>query len=82
MRLLFRHEMAAADDLHGSRVPVAILAGQRDTLILPARTEALRHAVGNLVYDHVVDGADHNDIYQREDFRRSMHEALAAVLRR
>jgi pimeloyl-ACP methyl ester carboxylesterase len=82
IRLLFRHEMAAAEDLRGSRVPVAILAGQRDDLILPARTEALRRAVANLAYDHVVAGAGHNDIYQHEDFRMAMHEALTTLLRR
>lgn len=82
VRLLFRHEMAAAEDLRGSRVPVALLAGERDDLILPARTEALRQAVRTLAYNHVVAGAGHNDIYQREDFRTAMHEALAAVLRR
>ena len=82
VRLLFRHEMAAAEDLRRSRVPVAILAGQRDDLILPVRTEALRRAVANLAYDHVVAGAGHNDIYQHEDFQAAMREALATLLRR
>lgn len=82
VRLLFRHELAAAEDLRTSRVPVAILAGGRDTLILPARTDALRQAAPNLVFNRTIAGAGHNDIYQRAEFRQAMHEALAAVLRR
>jgi alpha-beta hydrolase superfamily lysophospholipase len=45
VRLLFRHRMDSAAHLERSRVPVAIVAGGRDTLILPRRTDALR-AVG------------------------------------
>ena len=82
VRLLFRHELAAAEDLRGSRVPVAILAGGNDTLMLPARTEGLRRAVPNLVLDRTIAGAGHNDIYERQEFRAAMHAALAAVLAR
>ena len=82
VRLLFRHELAAADYLRASRVPVAILSGERDTLILPARAEALRQAATSLAYTHVVAGAGHNDLYQREDFRNAMREALNTLLRR
>lgn len=82
VRLLFRHELAAARDLQGVRIPVAILAAGRDTIIPPPRTEALRRAVANLAFDRTLAGADHNDVYRREDFRMAMREALAAVLRR
>ena len=79
VRLLFSHEMPAAADLAASRVPVAIIGAERDDLILPARTEALRRRVGNLVYDRTIGGAGHNDVYQREDFRSALREAVAAV---
>lgn len=82
VRLLFRHEMAAAEDLRGCRVPVAILSGGADTLILPARTDALRRAVPNLVFDRTIAGAGHNDIYRREEFRAAMREALDRLLGR
>lgn len=82
VRLLFRHEMAAAEDLRGSRVPVAILSGENDTLIRPARADALRQAAPNLVFSRVIAGAGHNDIYGREDFRAAMLEALITLLRR
>ena len=81
VRLLFRHEMPAAEDLANRRVPVAIVAAERDDLILPARTEALRRRVPNLVFDRSIAGAGHNDIYQRDAFQQAMREALAAVTR-
>ena len=63
-------------------MPVAVLSGERDTLIRPARTEALRRAVGNLAYSRVIAGAGHNDFYQRDDFRTAMREALERLLGR
>jgi pimeloyl-ACP methyl ester carboxylesterase len=72
----FEHEMDAAALLEGSRVPAAILAAERDSLIRPARTAALRAKVQNLVYDFTAPGAGHNDIYQRSDFQRAMREAF------
>jgi pimeloyl-ACP methyl ester carboxylesterase len=81
VRLLFRHKMDSAAHLRESEVPVAILAGGRDTLILPRRTDALRRSVGNLVSDRILARAGHNDIYDDPAFRPAMQEALAAVLR-
>ena len=76
---LFRHEMDSAAALRGSKVPTAIIAAQRDTIIPPPRTEGLRRSVGNLVFDRTIAGASHNDIYQRSEFRDAMDEALEAV---
>jgi len=80
VRWLFRHEMNAAEWLSGSAVPTAIIAGGRDTLIRPERTEGLRRSAGHVVYDRIIAGAGHNDIYDRPDFRAAMREALARVL--
>lgn len=80
VRWLFRHEMKAAEWLRGSSVPTALIAGERDTLIPPPRTEALRRAARRLVYDRTIPGAGHNDIYNRPDFRAAMREALARIL--
>ena len=77
VRLLFRHEMPAADDLAGNPVPVAIVAAERDSLIVPERTESLRRKLANLVFDRTIRGAGHNDIYQRLEFDAAMREALA-----
>ena len=78
----FEHEMDAASYLKGSDVPVAILAAERDSLIVPARTDALRRRVGNLVHDRTIEGAGHNDIYQRPEFVAAMRDALEAILAR
>jgi len=79
VRLLFRHPMPVTDWLARVETPVAIIAGGSDTLIPPARTQALRRSVPNLVFDRTIAGAGHNDIYRRSDFRASMTEALATV---
>lgn len=78
---LFRHDMDAAAALRGSQVPVAIVAAERDEIIAPRRTQALRPAVGNLVFDRTIRGAGHNDIYQRPEFRDAMRDALDVVSR-
>jgi uncharacterized protein len=80
VRLLLRHRMEPADNLRDLRVPVAIIAGERDATVPPARTAALRTAVANLVYDRTIRGAGHNDIYDRPEFRAAMAEALNQVL--
>ena len=77
--IFFEHELNTAAFLKDQRVPVAIIAGERDTLIRPARTDALRRQVPNLVYDRTIAGAGHNDIYQRPEFGQAMGEALHAL---
>jgi len=79
VRFLFRHEMPSAENLRQTRTPVAIVAASNDTLILPARTEALRQAIPNLAYDRTISGTGHNDIYAHPDFVPSMREALEQV---
>jgi pimeloyl-ACP methyl ester carboxylesterase len=79
VRWLFRHEMKSAEWLRGSPVPTAIIAGGRDTLIPAPRTESLRRSVGDLVYDRVIAGAGHNDIYDRPEFRSAMRDALRRI---
>jgi uncharacterized protein len=76
VRWLFRHRLDSAAALRETQVPTAIVAAERDSLIPPRRTDALRRAVPNLVFDRTVAGATHNDIYDRPDFRQAMREAL------
>jgi uncharacterized protein len=75
----FEHEIDAAAFLEAADVPVVVLAAERDNLIRPTRTAALRSKLRNLVFDFTAPGAGHNDIYQRRDFQRAMREALAAL---
>jgi pimeloyl-ACP methyl ester carboxylesterase len=72
----FEHELDIVDFLKGAEVPVAIISGEHDMLIRPARTEALRRKVPNLIFDRTIEGAGHNDIYVRPEFQAAMREAL------
>ena len=76
----FQHELDSAGALKGNQVPVALIAAERDEIIRPARTAALRRQVPNLVYDHIVTGAGHNDIYGRRDFEEAMHRAYFLIV--
>jgi dienelactone hydrolase len=77
--LFFNDEIDAGKLLAASETPIAIIAAERDTLIRPARTEALRRKVRNLAFDQTIAGASHNDIYERPEFAAAMREALAAA---
>ena len=72
----FEHELDTVEFLKGAQVPMAIISGEHDMLIRPARTEALRRKVPNLVFDRTIQGAGHNDIYIRPEFKQAMREAL------
>jgi uncharacterized protein len=58
-----------------------LIAAERDEIVPTERTDALRGAVHNLVFDSTIPGAGHNDIYVRSDFQDVTRRALAAVLR-
>ncbi len=77
--LLLRHRMPTANSIHGLNTPIAIIAAERDTIIPPSRTEALRQAVSHLVFDRTIAQADHNDLYQRVEFQQAMVEALTHI---
>lgn len=78
--LFFEHELDSAAALRRLDVPVAIISGERDSLIPKERTDGLRRQVRNLVYDRTIRAAGHNDIYGRSDFQRAMREALAVLV--
>jgi uncharacterized protein len=79
VRMLFRHSMEPAMELRHSAVPIAIIAAAEDRLIRPPRSEKLADRVRNLVFQRTIAKASHNDIYDRAEFRESMHEALEAL---
>jgi len=80
IRMLFGHEINAASALWKTKTPTAIIAAERDALIPPARTDALRRKVGNLLFDETIARAGHNDIYQRSDFHEALRKAFKAVV--
>lgn len=79
--LFFNQEIDSAALLARTEVPVAIIAGERDALIRPARTEGLRRNARNLAFDRTISGAGHNDIYERPEFFAAMKDALASLIR-
>jgi len=78
---IFAHEIDAAGPLRRGKAPVAIIAAERDEIVAPERTAALRKALPKLAFDRTIKRAGHNDIYTRSDFHDAMREALAAVSR-
>lgn len=72
----FEHELDAATLLEKAKLPVAIVAAERDEIVPRERTEALRARVGHLVFDRTIGGAGHNDIYARSELHAAMREAL------
>ena len=79
VRWLFRHDLPSGEWLRDGKVPVALIAAERDTLVTPERTESLRGELPNLAFDRTIAGADHNSIYQSPLFREAMGEAMEAV---
>jgi uncharacterized protein len=77
--LLFKHEMSSVEALEEVRTPVAIIAAGQDTLIRPARTDALRGSIPNLVFDRVFPNATHNDILAQPGIEDAIREALQTV---
>jgi uncharacterized protein len=75
----FGHEINAALAIERVRVPVAIIAAQRDEIVPAERTDSLRRHIPRLVFDRTIEGAGHNDIYVRSEFQQSMREALARL---
>lgn len=78
----FEHEIDAATVLAKSDVPVAIIAGERDEIVPPERTDALRRALSTVVFDRTIPRAGHNDIYARSDFQEAIREAVDAMEQR
>jgi uncharacterized protein len=76
--LFLRHRMEPAADLARAGVPVALITAERDAIVPAARTEALRMAVPNVVFDATLP-AGHNDIYGRADFAVALRAAVLAL---
>jgi pimeloyl-ACP methyl ester carboxylesterase len=77
----FAHDIDAATPCASGSTPVAVIAGERDEIVAPERTDALRKKVANLAFDRTISRAGHNDIYARSDFHEAMREALDAITR-
>lgn len=76
---IFAHQIDAAGPLSRSKVPLAIIAAEKDQIVPAERTNALRKAIPKPAFDRTIRGAGHNDIYARSDFQEAMREALKAI---
>jgi hypothetical protein len=80
VRWLLRHRMSTVDAVRrAAMVPTALIAAERDTTVPPRRTANVRRAIARPVLDEVIADADHNDLYDRPDFRAAMQEALVRI---
>ncbi len=79
VRWLLRHHMSTVESLRGLATPTALITAERDTIVPPRRTEAVRRAISSLVLDRTIKSAGHNDLFGRPDFREAMTEALARI---
>jgi pimeloyl-ACP methyl ester carboxylesterase len=79
VRLLLRHRMDVEAALARSSARVAIITAERDEIVPPRRTEALRRASPDPVLDRVIPGVGHNDIYGSAEYAEAMREALSRI---
>jgi uncharacterized protein len=75
---LLRHRMSTIEFVRDSLVPTALLTAEHDAVVPRRRSEPLREAIRNLVFERVID-AGHNNIYDRPAFTVALHEALARI---
>jgi len=76
---LLRHRIETAAYLRDTTAPTVMITAANDTIVPLRRTEPVRHAIANLVFDRTIVGADHNDLYQFAAFRAALAEAPARI---
>jgi pimeloyl-ACP methyl ester carboxylesterase len=79
VRVLLRHQMPTIEFIRRTSLPTAFIAAGRDAVVPFSRSEPLRLAIPNLVFDRTFADAGHNDLYDHPAFNGSMHEALARI---
>jgi len=77
--LLLRHRMPVAQTVSGLQVPAAVIAAGADTVVPPARTQALRAALPAIAFDRTIPEAGHNDLYAHPDFAPALRQAVERV---
>jgi uncharacterized protein len=70
--------MPTIDFVRHSLVPTTLFTAEHDAVVPRRRSEPLRAAIRNLVFERVID-AGHNSIHDRPAFAAGMQEALARI---
>jgi pimeloyl-ACP methyl ester carboxylesterase len=79
VRMLIRHRMPTIEFMLEVSAPTALISAGRDSVVPDRRTEPLRRAVPNLVLDRTVPEAEHNDLYERDEFWAALGDAVARI---
>lgn len=77
--LLLKHRFPSVDFLRSTTTPIAVIAAEQDQVIAPERTDALRTAISNLVFDQTIEGAGHASLYGMPAFDRAIEQAFEAL---
>ena len=80
VRLLLRHPFRTDLVLADHDLPVAVIAAEADRVVPMDSTKRLIKAPARPVLVAWIPGADHVSLYQREEYRRAMREALDRLL--
>jgi pimeloyl-ACP methyl ester carboxylesterase len=75
---LLRYPLDTGAAVGQLRTPVLLMHGERDTLIAPSHSEALRERNPQARL-HRVKGAGHNDLQEFDDYRSALRAALDAL---
>ncbi len=77
--LLLKHRFLSIDFLKDNPTPIAIVAAELDEVVKPERTDALRTAIPNLVFDRTIEGAAHASLYGMSAYDDAIGQAFAAI---
>lgn len=77
--LLFKHRFSSVDFLRDNSTPIAIIAAELDQVIKPKRTDALRAAIPNLVFDQTIKEATHAGLYSLPAYGHAIDRAFEAL---
>lgn len=77
--LFLRHRMPTIRYLEEQGIPIAVITAERDKVVPPAHTAALRPVIRNLVFDKTIPGVGHNGIYGHPEFSAAMVAAYTRI---
>jgi pimeloyl-ACP methyl ester carboxylesterase len=71
--------MPTIDFVKDVPIPTALIAAGRDPIVPARRSEPLRRAIPNLIFDRIIADAGHNDLYAHPGFTGAMQEAFTRI---